>query len=65
MCLKGGLPQLPAETAEIERRPLGRRVSGAEIFAAARDLDAAYAGATHLSQACAKPIRRTNAFRIS
>lgn len=41
--IKGGLPNLAAATAELERRLIGRSVSGAEIFAAARELEAAYA----------------------
>ncbi len=43
--IKGALPQLAAATAELERRLVGRPVSGAEIFAASRDLEAAYAKA--------------------
>jgi hemolysin activation/secretion protein len=41
--VKGGLPQLAAATAELEARLTGRRISGADLFAAARDLEAAYA----------------------
>lgn len=43
--IKGGLPQLAAATAALEQHLTGRRVTGAEIFAAARDLEAAYAKA--------------------
>jgi hemolysin activation/secretion protein len=43
--IKGGLPQLVAATIELERRLVDRAISGAEIFAAARDLEAAYARA--------------------
>jgi hemolysin activation/secretion protein len=38
----GGLPQLAEATAALKVRLSGRQVSGAEIFAAARDLEAAY-----------------------
>ncbi|MDE2602920.1 MAG: ShlB/FhaC/HecB family hemolysin secretion/activation protein [Bradyrhizobium sp.] len=41
----GGLPQLAQATAELKARLSGRRVTGAEIFAAARELEAAYAQA--------------------
>lgn len=40
--VKGGLPQLAAATAELEARLSRRRISGADVFAAARDLEAAY-----------------------
>jgi hemolysin activation/secretion protein len=46
--IKGGLPQLAAATAALEQRLVGRLVSGAEIFAAARDLEAAYAKAGYV-----------------
>jgi len=46
--IKGGLPELAAASAELERRLVGRPVSGAEIFAAARDLEAAYAKAGYV-----------------
>lgn len=46
--IKGALPQLAAATAELERRLVGRPVSGAEIFAASRDLEAAYAKAGYV-----------------
>jgi len=46
--IKGALPPLAAATAELERRLVGRSVSGAEIFAAARDLEAAYAKAGYV-----------------
>src|SRR5688500_17710144 len=45
VAIKGGLPQLAAATMELERRLVGRAISGAEIFAAARDLEVAYARA--------------------
>ena len=43
--VKGGLPELAVAGAELERRLTGRPVSAAEIFAAARDLETAYAKA--------------------
>jgi hemolysin activation/secretion protein len=46
--IKGELPELAAATAELKRRLAGRSVSGAEIFAAARDLEAAYAAAGYV-----------------
>ncbi|MBX9823386.1 MAG: ShlB/FhaC/HecB family hemolysin secretion/activation protein [Xanthobacteraceae bacterium] len=46
--VKGGLPQLAEATAALERSLLGRPVSGAEIFSAARDLEAAYARAGYV-----------------
>ena len=46
--IKGGLPELAAATAEVERRLVGQPVSGSEIFAAARDLEAAYARAGYV-----------------
>ena len=46
--IKGGLPQLAAATAALEARLTGRKISGAEVFAAARDLEAAYAAAGYV-----------------
>jgi hypothetical protein len=46
--IKGALPELAAATAELEHRLAGRAVSGAEIFAAARDLEAAYVKAGYV-----------------
>jgi hemolysin activation/secretion protein len=46
--VKGSLPALAAAVAEIQQRLVGRAVSGAEIFAAARDLEAAYAKAGYV-----------------
>jgi len=46
--IKGDLPELAAATAELERRLVGRPISGAEIFAAARDLEGAYAKAGYV-----------------
>lgn len=44
----GGFAELEAATDAIEARLAGRSVSGAEIFAAARDLEAAYAAAGYV-----------------
>jgi hemolysin activation/secretion protein len=46
--IRGGRRELAAASAELERRLVGRQVSGAEIFAAARDLEAAYAKAGYV-----------------
>lgn len=46
--VEGGLPQLAAAAAELQQRLMGRQVSGAEIFAAARDLEAAYGRAGYV-----------------
>ena len=46
--VKGGLPQLEAATAALAAGLTGRRVSGAEVFAAARELEAAYAAAGYV-----------------
>lgn len=43
--VQGGLPALGAATAALEARLSGRAVSAAEIFAAARELEQAYAKA--------------------
>lgn len=48
IAIKGGLPELAAATAALQQRLIGRSVSGAEIFAAARDLEAAYAKAGYV-----------------
>ena len=44
----GRLPVLGAETAALEARLMGHKISGADIFAAARDLEAAYAKAGYV-----------------
>lgn len=44
----GGLAELSAATAALEARLTGKRVSGAEVFAAARELEAAYAAAGYV-----------------
>ena len=46
--IEGGFPQLAPEAEALRARLMGRRVSGAEIFAAARDLEAAYARAGYV-----------------
>lgn len=46
--VKGGLPALAAATAELEAKLTGHKVSGAEVFAAARELEAAYAKAGYV-----------------
>ncbi|MBB5048424.1 hemolysin activation/secretion protein [Rhodopseudomonas rhenobacensis] len=46
--VQGGLAELAAASAELERRLVGRPVSGAEVFAAARDLEAAYVQAGYI-----------------
>ncbi len=42
------LPELANAAASVSRRLVGQRVSGAQIFAAARDLEAAYARAGYV-----------------
>lgn len=46
--VEGAIAELAAETAVIEARLKGKRVTGADLFAAARDLEAAYARAGYL-----------------
>lgn len=53
--IKGGRPELSAATAAIERRLVGRSVSGAEIFAAVRDLEEAYVKAGYVLVRVAMP----------
>jgi len=48
LVVEGGLPELAGETASIEARLKGKRVSAADLFAAAADLEAAYARAGYL-----------------
>ncbi|MDB5599415.1 MAG: ShlB/FhaC/HecB family hemolysin secretion/activation protein [Xanthobacteraceae bacterium] len=63
--IKGGLPELAAATAELERRLVGRPVSGAEVFAAARDLEAAYARAGYvLARVVLPPQHLVNGARL-
>nr|WP_249123442.1 MULTISPECIES: ShlB/FhaC/HecB family hemolysin secretion/activation protein [unclassified Bradyrhizobium] len=61
----GGLPQLAAATAALEARLTARPVSGAEIFAAARDLEAAYAAAGYvLARVVLPPQQLVNGARL-
>jgi hemolysin activation/secretion protein len=46
--VEGGLPQLEAETARITAPLIGRVVTAAELFAAARAIGQAYAQAGHV-----------------
>jgi hemolysin activation/secretion protein len=63
--IKGGLPELAAATAELERRLVGRAVSGAEVFAAARELEAAYARAGYvLARVVLPPQHLVNGARL-
>ncbi|RFC66972.1 MULTISPECIES: ShlB/FhaC/HecB family hemolysin secretion/activation protein [Mesorhizobium] len=48
LAVSGGLPALQAETKAIEQRLTSRQVSGADLFAAARDLETAYARAGYI-----------------
>jgi hemolysin activation/secretion protein len=46
--VKGGLPALKAATAALKAKLTGKRVSGAAVFAAAHELEAAYAAAGYV-----------------
>jgi len=46
--VKGGLPALAEATKELESKLTGHRISGADVFAAARELEAAYARAGYV-----------------
>jgi hemolysin activation/secretion protein len=46
--IKGGLPEFGAKEAALEVKLTGHEISGADLFAAARDLEAAYAAAGYL-----------------
>lgn len=48
LIVEGGRPELGAETAAVEALLKGRRVTGADLFAAARTLEEAYARAGYL-----------------
>ncbi len=48
LVVTGAMEELADETAAIEARLNGKRVTGADLFAAARDLEAAYAKAGYL-----------------
>ena len=63
--VKGGLPELTGATAALEARLTGRKVSGAEVFAAARELEAAYAAAGYvLVRVILPPQQLTNGARL-
>lgn len=63
--ITGGLPQLAAATAALEAKLTGRKISGAEVFAAARDLEAAYAAAGYvLVRVILPPQRLVNGARL-
>ena len=65
LSIKGGLPQLAEATAKIEQGLVGRKVSGAEIFAAARELEAAYARAGYvLVRVVLPPQKLVNGSRL-
>jgi hemolysin activation/secretion protein len=46
--IEGGFPALSAKEGDVRARLAGRRLSGADIFAAARELEAAYAKAGYV-----------------
>lgn len=48
LAVEGGLPELGSQTAAIEASLKGRRVTGADLFAASRRLEEAYAKAGYL-----------------
>ena len=48
LAVEGGLPALASDTASIEARLKNRRVTAADLFAAARDLEAAYVRAGYV-----------------
>ena len=48
LVVEGGLPQLEPQTAAIEATLKGKRVTGADLFTAARQLEEAYAKAGYL-----------------
>ncbi|MEW6645206.1 MAG: ShlB/FhaC/HecB family hemolysin secretion/activation protein [Pseudomonadota bacterium] len=63
--VEGGLAELRGATAALEAKLSGRSVSGAEIFAAARDLEAAYAAAGYvLARVILPPQRLTDGSRL-
>ena len=65
LALTGGLPDLADDTAELERRLLGRAISDVEFFAAARDLEVADARAGFvLVRVILPPQRLVNGARL-
>lgn len=63
--INGGLPELAAATAALEAKLTGRKISGADVFAAARELEAAYASAGYvLVRVLLPPQHLTNGARL-
>jgi hemolysin activation/secretion protein len=63
--IKGDLPALATAAAELEARLTGHRISGADVFAAARDLEAAYAKAGYvLVRVILPPQQLSNGARL-
>jgi hemolysin activation/secretion protein len=61
----GGLPELAAVSANLEARLIGRDITGAELFAAARELEAAYVVAGFvLVRVVLPPQRLVNGSRL-
>ncbi|WP_319802548.1 POTRA domain-containing protein, partial [Candidatus Symbiopectobacterium sp. NZEC135] len=58
--VEGGYPELAQETARIESTLKGKRVSAALLFAAARELEAAYANAGYLLTRVTLPPQQIN-----
>ena len=57
---EGGYPELTQETTRIESTLKGKRVSAASLFAAARELEAAYAKAGYLLTRVTLPPQQIN-----
>jgi hemolysin activation/secretion protein len=65
LSIKSGLPALAAETAALEAKLTGRKISGADVFATARDLEATHATAGHvLLRVILPPQQRINGARL-
>jgi len=63
--IEGGLPALAAAAAALDARLSGRKVSGAEVFAAARELEEAYAAAGYvLVRVILPPQKLVNGARL-
>lgn len=58
VAVEGGLPELASKTAAIEGRLSGRTVTAAAIFAAARELEQAYAAAGYALVRVVLPAQR-------
>jgi hemolysin activation/secretion protein len=58
--IKGGLPALASEATALEAKLTGHRISGADVFAAARDLEAAYAKAGYVLVRVILPPQQLN-----